>query len=61
MVVGAPKEVVPGERRVALVPELVTKFRQAGVDNELYYNPKWMMLFGDARDSLSKLFTALKS
>ncbi len=33
----------------------------AGVDNELYYNPKCMMLFGDAKDSLSKLFGALKS
>lgn len=33
----------------------------AGVDNELYYNPKCMMLFGDARDSLSRLFAALKS
>jgi NAD(P) transhydrogenase subunit beta len=32
----------------------------AGVDNELYYNDKCMMLFGDARDSLTKLFTALK-
>lgn len=33
----------------------------AGVDNELYYNPKCMMLFGDAKESLSKLFAALKS
>ncbi len=33
----------------------------AGVDNELYYNPKCMMLFGDAKESLTKLFTALKS
>jgi NAD(P) transhydrogenase subunit beta len=33
----------------------------AGVDNDLYYNPKCMMLFGDARDSLNKLFAALKS
>ena len=33
----------------------------AGVDNELYYNPKCMMLFGDARDSLNRLFTSLKS
>src|SRR5947199_2631083 len=33
----------------------------AGVDNELYYDPKCMMLFGDAKESLNKLFTALKS
>ena len=32
----------------------------AGVDNELYYNDKCMMLFGDARESLTKLFSALK-
>ena len=30
-------------------------------DNELYYDPKCMMLFGDARDSLNKLFAALKT
>src|SRR5437867_428755 len=33
----------------------------AGVDNELYYDPKCMMLFGDAKESLTKLFAALKS
>jgi NAD(P) transhydrogenase subunit beta len=33
----------------------------AGVDNDLYYNPKCMMLFGDAKESLNRLFTALKS
>ncbi|HTK77236.1 MAG TPA: NAD(P)(+) transhydrogenase (Re/Si-specific) subunit beta [Gemmataceae bacterium] len=33
----------------------------AGVDNDLYYNEKCMMLFGDAKDSLNKLFAALKS
>ncbi|HEV3143810.1 MAG TPA: NAD(P)(+) transhydrogenase (Re/Si-specific) subunit beta [Gemmataceae bacterium] len=33
----------------------------AGVDNDLYYNPKCMMLFGDAKESLNKLFTALKA
>jgi NAD(P) transhydrogenase subunit beta len=32
----------------------------AGVDNELYYDPKCMMLFGDARESLNRLFAALK-
>jgi len=33
----------------------------AGVDNDLYYNEKCMMLFGDAKDSLNKLFAALKT
>jgi NAD(P) transhydrogenase subunit beta len=32
----------------------------AGVDNDLYYDPKCMMLFGDAKESLNKLFAALK-
>ena len=33
----------------------------AGVDNELYFNPKCMMMFGDAKDSLGKLIIALRS
>jgi NAD(P) transhydrogenase subunit beta len=32
----------------------------AGVDNDLYFNEKCMMLFGDAKESLNKLFAALK-
>jgi NAD(P) transhydrogenase subunit beta len=32
----------------------------AGVDNELYYDPKCMMLFGDAKDSITKLLAVLK-
>jgi NAD(P) transhydrogenase subunit beta len=32
----------------------------AGVDNELYYDPKCMMLFGDAKDSVTKLLAELK-
>jgi NAD(P) transhydrogenase subunit beta len=33
----------------------------AGVENELYYNPKTMMLFGDAKESMNKLLAALKT
>jgi NAD(P) transhydrogenase subunit beta len=33
----------------------------AGVDNDLYYDPKCLMLFGDAKESLNHLFSALKS
>lgn len=33
----------------------------SGVDNDLYYDPKCMMLFGDAKESLNQLFAALKS
>jgi NAD(P) transhydrogenase subunit beta len=33
----------------------------AGVDNELFYNEKTLMLFGDARDSITKLVNEVKS
>jgi proton-translocating NAD(P)+ transhydrogenase subunit beta len=33
----------------------------AGVDNDLYYNEKCVMLFGDAKESLTKLIGAMKS
>ena len=32
----------------------------AGVDNELFYDPKTMMLFGDAKDSITKLVSEAK-
>jgi NAD(P) transhydrogenase subunit beta len=33
----------------------------AGVDNDLYYNERCMMLFGDAKESITKLITEMKS
>ena len=33
----------------------------AGIDNELLYDPKTIMLFGDAKDSLTKLVAAVKT
>ncbi len=33
----------------------------AGIDNELLFDPKTTLLFGDARESLSKLLAAVKS
>jgi NAD(P) transhydrogenase subunit beta len=32
----------------------------AGIDNELYTEPKTAMLFGDAKDSVQNLITAVK-
>ena len=33
----------------------------AGIDNPLYYEPKSMMLFGDAKGAVSKLVEAMKA
>ena len=33
----------------------------AGIENPLFYNPKTVMLFGDAKDSITKLIADVKS
>ncbi|CAB5001678.1 MAG: NAD(P)(+) transhydrogenase (Re/Si-specific) subunit beta, partial [Actinobacteria bacterium] len=33
----------------------------AGIENEILYDPKTMLLFGDAKDSLNKVVSALKN
>jgi NAD(P) transhydrogenase subunit beta len=32
----------------------------AGEDNKIFYNPKTMMIFGDAKDTLTKIVMILK-
>jgi NAD(P) transhydrogenase subunit beta len=32
----------------------------AGIENELLYDPRTTLLFGDAKDSLTKVVSALK-
>jgi NAD(P) transhydrogenase subunit beta len=44
---------------VVLKRSMATGF--AGVDNELYYNPRCAMLFGDAKASLEKLIAAARA
>ena len=34
---------------------------RAGVENELFFHPKTMMLFGDAKDSVQKMVTGAKT
>jgi proton-translocating NAD(P)+ transhydrogenase subunit beta len=33
----------------------------AGIDNELLFDPKTTLLFGDAKESLGKVLNAVKS
>jgi NAD(P) transhydrogenase subunit beta len=33
----------------------------AGIENELYFDPKTAMLFGDAKDSIERLIAGVKS
>jgi NAD(P) transhydrogenase subunit beta len=46
--------------RAIIVLKRSTRPGFAGVDNELYYDPKCMMLLGDAKDSLTNLLAVLK-
>ena len=32
----------------------------AGIENQLYYEPQTVMLFGDAKDSVTKLVSEVK-
>jgi NAD(P) transhydrogenase subunit beta len=50
-------EVDKAEHVVVLKRSMATGF--AGIDNELFYNPKTMMLFGDAKGSVNKLVQAV--
>jgi NAD(P) transhydrogenase subunit beta len=33
----------------------------AGIDNELYYDPKTQMLFGDAKESVDNVVTEVQA
>jgi len=33
----------------------------AGIENELYYDPKTSMLFGDAKESISEVLSEVKA
>jgi NAD(P) transhydrogenase subunit beta len=33
----------------------------AGIENELLFNPKTMLIFGDAKDTLTKILATVKS
>jgi NAD(P) transhydrogenase subunit beta len=52
-------EVDKAEHVVVLKRSMATGF--AGIDNDLFYNPKTMMLFGDAKGSVNKLVQAVAS
>ena len=47
------------ETRVALVPRSLKKLQAAGVDNDVFYTDKTMMLFGDAKTMMGQLNKAL--
>ena len=49
-----------GRARNVVVPKRSMNPGFAGIDNELFYKPNTSMLFGDAKQSLTKLLAALK-
>jgi NAD/NADP transhydrogenase beta subunit len=53
MIIGAPSESYPGERRVALVPAVVA--------NPLFAADNTLMLYGDAKQMGLDLVVALKN
>jgi NAD(P) transhydrogenase subunit beta len=50
-----------GQGREHHRPQAVDEPGLAGIDNELYLDPKTTMLFGDAKESIVKLISAVKS
>ncbi len=47
LVIGVPKEIAPGEKRVAIVPEVVKKFKSLGADVWIEHNAGAGSLFRD--------------
>jgi NAD(P) transhydrogenase subunit beta len=49
-----------GEARAVIFLKRSMRPGFAGIENELLYDPKTTLLFGDAKDSLTKVLQALK-
>ena len=70
MRIGVLKE-IETENRVAILPEHIEHLKKlrlevmieknAGIENFLFFDDKTRMLFGNAKDSLQKLVTEIKS
>ena len=46
---------------VRLADAAQDEIHAAGIENELLYEPQTTLLFGDAKDSLAKVLTAVKN
>jgi NAD(P) transhydrogenase subunit beta len=49
-----------GEARAVVFLKRSMRPGFAGIENELLYDPKTTLLFGDAKDSLTKVLQSLK-